>query len=319
MAEAQLDPGSGTAPPKRVLPRWFNFFLFGITCLTTFGVGFLWFGAKSDAEAVVNGLVYMGTVMGILLSHEMGHYLMARRNRVPASLPFFIPIPSVLGPLGTAGAVIVMRGNIRSRNALMEVGAAGPLAGIAVAIPLLLRGLSLSPVIPLPEMGYMEGQSLLYLALKWIAVGHIPEGYDVLLHPMAWAGWLGLLVTMINLMPIGQLDGGHIFYALWGRAHERVSRLFHRGLFLLGIGVMTYHGLGAWNRGIRGEDLAAEAMAGANWIVWGALLLLLFRRRGLGHPPTDDTDLSPRHRAAGIACLIIFALTFTPVPLKLIV
>jgi membrane-associated protease RseP (regulator of RpoE activity) len=316
-----------TAPPSSEprsrrgpkLPWWFNHFLFGITCFTTFGVGFLWFEADDTAGSLVNGLIYMATVMGILLGHEMGHYVMARRNRVPASLPYFLPIPPVLGPLGTAGAVIVMRGRIRSRNALMEVGAAGPLAGIALTIPLLLLGLSLSPVIPIPEMGYLEGQSLLYLLLKRIAVGPIPEGHDVLLHPVAWAGWLGLLVTMINLMPVGQLDGGHIFYALFGDAHAVVSRLFHRGLFLFGLGVMAYHGYGALERGLEGDALVSESMAGLNWIVWGALLLVFFRRRGLSHPPTDDQTLSSGHRAVGIACLVVFVLTFTPVPLKLIV
>ena len=260
------DPaGSGEERPRRRgLPRWFNWFLFATTLFTTWGAGTLYFPERTWGGSFLNGLIYMASLMGILVCHEMGHYAMARRNRVAASLPYFIPVPSKLAPIGTMGAVILMRGRIRSRNALMEVGAAGPLAGMAVAIPVVLIGLYLSPVEPIPEAGFAEGSSILYAALKMIAVGPIPEGRDVILHPMAWAGWIGLLVTMINLLPIGQLDGGHVAYALWGEAHGRISRLFHKGLFLFGIAAMAASAATAWGDGLRGEALWASAMAGSN-------------------------------------------------------
>ncbi len=293
-----------------------NILLFVLTLMTTWLAGF---GGLTFEEAVTNGFIYMASVMGILLSHEMGHYIMGRINRVDVSLPYFIPFP--LPPVGTFGAVIVMRGRITSRNALMEVGAAGPIAGILVAIPILLVGLSLSPVGPPPEGGLMEGQSLLYLLLKRIAVGPIPEGHDVILHPMAWAGWIGLLVTMLNLFPIGQLDGGHIFYALWGKAHIHASRIFHIGLFLLGLSVMGYWTIHAYSRGLEGDAFWTEVLTGTNWLVLGILILIFSgkSKRGLMHPPTDDNHLSPVHRAIGIGCFVLLVLIFTPVPLRAII
>ncbi|MFO8074285.1 MAG: site-2 protease family protein [Polyangia bacterium] len=294
-------------------PRWVNALLLAATLVTTFFGGALFLSARSWSGAVSNGLQFMAALMGILICHEAGHYIMARRNRVDASLPFFIPVPPFLVPIGTLGALILMRDRIRSRNALMDVGAAGPLAGIAVALPVLLVGLARCPVGPIPEGGWMEGQSLLYMAAKWAAVGPIPEGQDVYLDrsPLAWAGWLGLLVTMINLMPIGQLDGGHISYALLGERHRHASRAFHAALFLMGAGVMGYFGLGAWREGLRGEALVAEALVGLNWIFWGGLLWLL-KKRMMRHPPTDDEHLSPGRRATGYLCLALFALTFMP-------
>jgi len=273
--------------------------------------------ARLFAEAAKNGLLYMGSIMSILLCHEMGHYIMARRNRVQASLPYFIPMPFLL--FGTFGAVIVMKGRIRSRDALMEVGAAGPLAGMAVALPVLIIGLSLSPVTPIPEDALIEGQSIIYMLLKRIVVGPIPDGMDVMLHPMAWAGWIGLLVTMLNLLPIGQLDGGHVFYALFGKAHEKVSRLFLVGLFGLGLAVMAYSTATAMQQGLSGEAFWGHVLTGMNWVVLGLMLTIVFGRkkgRGLSHPPTDNDTLSPGRRALGIACLILFVLCFMPVPIR---
>jgi membrane-associated protease RseP (regulator of RpoE activity) len=273
--------------------------------------------ARLFAETAKDGLLYMGSIMLILLCHEMGHYLTARRNRVNASLPYFIPMPFLL--FGTFGAVIVMKSRIRSRNALMEVGASGPLAGAAVALPILAIGLSLSPVTPIPQGALIEGQSLLYMILKRVTVGPIPQGMDVMLHPMAWAGWIGLLVTMLNLLPIGQLDGGHIFFALFGKAHAKASRFFLAGIFLLGLCVMAYSTLSAIRLGLTGDALLARVLTGMNWVVLGLMLLIVFGRkkgRGLSHPPTDDDALSVGHRIAGIACLILFVLCFMPVPIR---
>ncbi len=269
-------------------------------------------------DSATNGLSYMATLMGILLAHEFGHYTMARLNRVDASLPYFIPAPYPM-LLGTFGAVIMMRGRIKSRNALMEVGAAGPLAGMIVAVPALFLGLSLSPVEPIPAQGLMEGQSILYMFIKWVVVGSIPEGHDVILHPIAWAGWVGLLVTMLNLFPIGQLDGGHIFYALFGDIHARVSRLFHRSLFGLGFCVMGYEAWNAVNRGMIGENVFLSSLPGMQWIFLGGLLALFHRKRGFKHPPTDDDTLSPTHRGIGILCIVVFVLIFMPVVLRPII
>ncbi len=264
-------------------------------------------------------------IMAILISHEMGHYLMARRNRIEASLPYFIPLP--IGPIGTMGAIILMRGRIRSRNALMEVGAAGPLAGIIVAVPVLIIGLTLSSVEPLPtshlesRIFYQEGQSLLYLIIKRVLVGPIPEGHDVMLHPMAWAGWVGILVTMLNLFPIGQLDGGHIAYALWGKAHDRISPLFFSGLFVLGLSVIAHGAYYAWQQGLEGEPFWAHVQPGFPWLFLGLLLLIFMGRkkgRGFKHPPTDDDTLSSKHRAVGIACIALFIITFMPIPLRIL-
>ncbi len=293
-----------------------NIFLFIATLCSTWLAGL---GGDTLREAAINGCIYTASVISILLSHEMGHYILARRNRVDASLPYFIPFP--LGLFGTLGAVIVMRGRIRSRNALMEVGAAGPLAGMAVAVPILIVGLTLSEVAPLGNAGILEGQSILYLLLKRIAVGHIPTGHDVYLHPMAWAGWIGLLVTMLNLFPIGQLDGGHIAYALWGNAHARISRLFFRGLFILGLSVIAHEAYYAWQQGLEGEAFWIRAQAGVPWLSLGLLLFIFLGRkkgRGFKHPPTDDVTLSSKHRAVGIACIALFIITFMPIPLRIL-
>jgi membrane-associated protease RseP (regulator of RpoE activity) len=323
----------GLPPPPQKGRLFIHVFLFVMTLFSTWFVGAggfglieLWLTSILGAdvmpyfqEMAANGLVYMASIMGILLSHEMGHYLMARKNRVDASLPYFIPMPFLL--FGTLGAVIVMKGRIRSRNALMEVGAMGPLAGLAVALPVLIVGLSLSEVGPIPEGALLEGQSILYMVLKQLIVGDIPEGYDVMLHPMAWAGWIGLLITMLNLLPIGQLDGGHIFYALFGEAHRKVSRGFLIGLFLLGAGVIVYSTWDAERLALTGYAYWSHIMVGMNWLLLGLLLLVLFGRkkgRGFNHPPTDDNSLSPLHRVMGISCLVIFVVCFMPIPIRIL-
>ena len=319
MSEKTGDQSTGR--PRGKLKPWFNLFLLVTTLFTIWTAGAISFPGSILTESALNGLIYMGSLAAILLFHEMGHYVMARRNNVEVSLPYFIPIPPAISLFGTLGAVIIMKGRIRSRNALMEVGAAGPIAGAVVAALLLIVGLVLSPVEPIPESGLMEGQSLLYMLLKRIAVGKIPQGHDVILHPAAWAGWVGLLVTMLNLIPIGQLDGGHIFYAMWGEAHKTASRLFHAGLFALGVSIVAVSAANAFELGLEGEQLFAEVLPGANWIFLGVVLLLfaLFSKRGLSHPPTDDADLSRAHFAVGVVCVALFVCTFTPVPLRLIV
>jgi membrane-associated protease RseP (regulator of RpoE activity) len=296
---------------------WVHIALLVSTCLTTWLAGF---GGEDLRSAVLSGLQYMGAIMTILLSHEMGHYVAARKRHVPASLPYFIPLP--LGPVGTLGAVISMKGRIKTRDGLMEVGAAGPLCGLLVTLPLLYWGLKLSPVGPLPEGGaILEGNSLIYWTLKRIAVGPIPDGQDVLLHPVAWAGWVGLWLTALNLLPIGQLDGGHVLYALWKNRHSLVSQLVHFALFFFGAGLFAVRWLSARSSGLDFERVILHAQPGLSWMVLSGLLLLMHRlSRGqlLRHPPTDDDELSPGHRIAGLVCVVVFVLTFAPAPLELL-
>jgi membrane-associated protease RseP (regulator of RpoE activity) len=298
-------------------PRWFwNAFLFAGTLLTTFLAGFR--SGNPLVDPLVAGFLYMASVMTILVSHEMGHYLLARRNRVDASLPYFLPVPLPL--VGTLGAVIVMKGRIRSRDALMEVGAAGPIAGVIVAIPVLIIGLRLSPVLPLSPPAILEGQSLLYMLLKWVAAGPIPPGHDVFLHPVAWAGWVGLLLTMINLLPVGQLDGGHVMYALFGPRHGSISRVVIIAIIALGVLVIGHGAWLAWSRGLTGEPFWMAVASRNNWFVWGVLLYLVFGRgRRAAHPPTDDDRLGAGHRAIGFACVLLFFVTFSPVPLQFLI
>ena len=265
---------------------------------------------------LASGWSYAIPLLSILLCHEFGHYLMARRHRVAATLPMFIPVP--FPPFGTLGAVIKMRDRIATRDALLDIGAAGPLAGIIVAIPITFIGLRLSPVLPNPPTGEwaQEGTSVLYGLLKYVAKGTIAGDHDVLLHPMAKAGWVGMFVTMINLIPYGQLDGGHVAYALLHHVHDRVARWILAALVALGIGTGLYWGraLTAMNR-----DPWVFGMGytqGFNWFVFAFLVWFMHRGTNGLHPPTDDGLLSPRRRIVAIATLALFVVLFMPVPLR---
>jgi hypothetical protein len=290
--------------------------LFVLTFLSTTYVG-----AQNSGDAAASfwaGLHYSVPLMSILLCHELGHYIAARIHRVPASPPFFVPMP--LPPLGTMGAVILMSGRIGRRNALLDIGAAGPLAGMAVALPVLIYGISTSPVGPLPDGGYLaEGHSLLYLTLLRLLKGPIPDGHDIQLSLTAFAGWAGLLVTMINLIPAGQLDGGHVAYALFGERQQRYSRRVRAALLPIAIVVSLVYGLQAFAEGARGESLAQGFAPGAHWALWWLLLRFIVGRgsRGMGeHPPTDDDLLSPRRRILAWATLALFVALFMPAWLR---
>jgi len=260
---------------------------------------------------LARGWVFSFPLMAILLAHEFGHFFAGKYHRVDVSPPYFIPIPFFL--LGTLGAVIQIRERIRSRNALLDIGAAGPLAGMAVALPVIAYGLATSPVQPLPEGPYiLEGHSLLYLGLLNTLQGPIPDGYDIMLSPTALAGWAGLLVTMINLLPFGQLDGGHIAYALLGPRQNQVSRYVLRLLPLLAIVVSAAYGIPSYLDGLRGDALIGDATAGSHWLVWAFVLWLLTRATGPGHPPTEGGPLSPRRRVVGWLTLFLFVLLFMP-------
>lgn len=281
------------ANPSRA---WINLLLFGITVFTT-----LYAGHDPD-EGLFSGIPYAFTLLVILGTHEFGHYFAARHHKADVTLPYFIPMLPEISLLGTLGAVIQMRSPIRDRKQLLDIGVAGPLAGLAIAIPLLVYGLVLSPVEPLkpaetlqPDEGYLlEGNSLLYLGLKYAVKGEVlpRNGQDVNLHPIAWAGWVGIMVTFLNLLPMGQLDGGHVLYALIGRRAWPIARLVALAMLVMGV------------------------VAWTGWLIW-AVLPLLF---GLRHPPplNDHTPLDTRRKWVGALVLLIFVLVFTPVPLTMV-
>lgn len=234
------------------------------------------------------------SLLGILLTHELGHYFTARHYGVAVTLPYLIPMP--LSLFGTMGAVIRMKDIPPDRRAMLRIGAAGPLAGLILAIPITLIGLATSTVGPLPSGGgyMMEGNSLLYAALKIVTFGRfLPSGgEDVLLNGMALAGWAGLLVTSFNLMPAGQLDGGHVAYSLFGSQ----SRYVTWGVLLL----LVVLGATVWS----------------GWFLWAGLIFLLARREV---PPMNDvTRLGAAEKAIAIGILILFIIAFTPLPLRIV-
>lgn len=237
---------------------------------------------------IYRGIPFSFTLMAILLTHEMGHYITSRYYGVRASLPYFIPAPPYPFVIGTFGAFISMRSPILRRGPLLEIGAMGPIAGFVVAVVAVVVGLQHSTVQPADSLQGMKlGSPLLLQGLSALLVNAPPAGHDLLLHPIAFAGWIGLFVTALNLLPIGQLDGGHITYALFGRRHRTVSIV---AVLALGI-------LGLWWPG---------------WLVWGVLGAII----GLRHPPVIDQELplNRRQRVIAWTSVVIFVLTFTPVP-----
>lgn len=296
-----------------------NLLLFLLTLLSVFHAGALYAVRLPEhptwleqLQALPLGWSFAVSLLSILLVHEFGHFIAARLHGVDASLPFFIPFP-FLSPMGTMGAVISMRGRIRSRNALLDIGASGPLAGLAVAIPVLIIGLAHSEVGPMAEHGAIEGQSLLYLLIKRVVLGPIPEGHDVLLGPVAFAGWGGLLVTSLNLIPIAQLDGGHIAYALFGLRQNRFARVLH--LSLLGmfafnlirfsLPIVKAH---AWG------ELGGAVGNSMSWLIWFLLLGGLMRVGGRDHPPVEAGELSPVRKGIAVFSLLLFVALFMPTP-----
>ncbi len=261
-----------------MLRSWrLNVLLFVLTCASTW---------------LVAGTAFAVSIMGILVFHEMGHYIQARRYRVPATLPYFLPMP--ISPFGTMGAVIRMDNVGADRKALFDIGVSGPIAGLVVAIPVTMWGLARSQVIATQDLqgvGLQLGDSLLFMGLARIVVGVVPEGSDILLHPAAFAGWAGLFITALNLLPVGQLDGGHVVYALLGRRSYWVSVAAAIGFGLIALFVSRL------------------------WTLMVILVLLM----GLRHPPTaDDTVALGRTRIiVGILAMVFFLLSFTPDPMKL--
>jgi membrane-associated protease RseP (regulator of RpoE activity) len=274
----------------------------------------------------VGGPAYSATLMSILVAHEMGHYLMARYHGVPASLPFFIPIP--LPPIGTMGAVISMRTDQATRNQLMDIGAAGPICGFIAAVPAMIIGVKLSPLVRI-EPGTVNGflgDSALSWAITKLFGPEQPEGYDLLAHPVLMAAWAGFVVTSINLLPIGQLDGGHVLFA-WTPERSTIwfRRAFRIMVALTIVGALV-HAPALVNE-IGGDpgkhDVVPKVLLDLTrplhrWFTFGFILItLLARWTGLRHPPVHDPDrpLTPLRRATAIACLVVFLLTFMPNPM----
>jgi membrane-associated protease RseP (regulator of RpoE activity) len=238
------------------------------------------------------GAPYATAILLILGAHELGHYFAARRHKISVTLPYFIPAPFI-SPIGTFGAFIQLREPMRNRKVLLDVGAAGPLSGLIFAIPILFIGLATSTVGVITPGGMLEGNSLLYALAKIITFGRfLPDGVmDVYVNQLAWAGWTGLLVTALNLIPIGQLDGGHILYSLIG---ERARMLYFP---VLGLMVLLV--------------LVTDA-----WFFW--LILLLLFGRVYATPLDMITKLDSRRRGIALLGLVVFAVTFVPVPFSVI-
>src|SRR6266404_4135928 len=273
-----------------------NIVLFLLTVLSTIVAGsqaFFAFNPFVEPRRLLEGVPFAFTLLAILGTHEFGHYFTARAYGASVSLPYFIPAPPPF-LFGTLGAIIRMRSPARDRNSLFDIAAAGPLAGLVVALPALWIGLGWSKVAALPEGGSVVfGDSLLLRFMTWLAFGPLPPGHDVFVHPVALAGWVGLFVTALNLIPVGQLDGGRIAYALFGARHRQVSIATFVGLLALGT--------------ITGS---------ANWFVWAFLLFFVM---GFQHqPPLDDVSpLSPGRYAIGFLCLILLILLVPPVPVAI--
>lgn len=304
---------------------WVNAVLFILTIFSVMLTGALFTPTETlpttlgeGLRFVLSGWPFAAAMLSILAAHEFGHYLAGRYHKTDVTLPYFIPFP--FSYFGTMGAFIQLKEPPKNRRTLLDIGIAGPLAGLVVAIPVLILGLALSPVQPipsvLPEGQIFEGNSILYLLLKYLVHGQLlPQpadysglqpaiywlryfftgaplptgGYDVSLHPVAWAGWAGLLVTALNLIPAGQLDGGHILYVLLGGKRMRSILPFILGaLVLLGL---------VWN----------------GWWLWAFIIFVLGRMHA--DPLDQITTLDARRKAVAILGIIVFILVFTPVPL----
>jgi membrane-associated protease RseP (regulator of RpoE activity) len=290
-------------PPPTPQRIWLHVLLFAATLVSTTLVGGLAFGdlpAGFQPRSLLHllfhpavlraGLAFSIPLLAILLTHEMGHYIACRHHRLDATLPFFIPVPF---GIGTFGAFIRIRTPLLTKRELFDVGASGPIAGFVASLPVLVAGIALShPVALPPKAGVLIfGEPLAFMAVRWLVHPGIPPGGDLLLHPMGFAAWFGLLVTALNLLPFGQLDGGHISYALFGRWQRRIAWPLLAVLVALGF---------LW----------------PGWWVWAVIALLLRVR----HPwiPDEATPLDPRRRLLAWLCIALFVVCFTPDPIKIL-
>lgn len=292
-----LVPEESPPEPLRRYPGWkLNLALFLLTVLTTMVAGAMQQGVNPLATPwrIYQGIPFSFTLLLILGAHETAHFLASRYHHLEVSLPYFLPAPPYPFIVGTFGAFIRIRSPIRDKRALLDVGCAGPLTGVAVALPVLYWGLAHSQVRVFPPgqmVGLILGEPLFFKLLSWLVFGSLPQEAVVVMHPVAFAGWIGLLVTALNLLPVGQLDGGHVVYALFPRQHRLIS--WGCLALLLFLGVVVWHG----------------------WLVWSALLLLL----GVRHPAPMDVwlPLDRRRRLLGVATILVFVMSFTPMPFSL--
>jgi membrane-associated protease RseP (regulator of RpoE activity) len=284
---------------------WLHALLFVLTIATTTLVGAdQYAGFLADFRrsgpismpvlaVLLRGFWYSATILAILGCHELGHYLACRYYDVDASLPFFLPVP--ISITGTLGAFIRIREPIPQKRMLFDIGIAGPIAGFLVAVPALFIGVSLSHVVRLPPdfVGLELGEPLLFKLASWLLWGSIPTGYSLNLHPMAFAAWFGLLATALNLFPIGQLDGGHISYAVLGPRSTNVTFL------MLAVAmVLTFFS--------------------ASWIVWTGLMMVMLFMFGPRHPRVFDEEvpLDRTRLLLALFALAMFVLCFTPAPIQ---
>lgn len=299
--KAAIGPGHVTeedGEQESSFSRWkLPLALFLLTVFTT-----LWAGAyqayngtirgpvaflSEHPEMLWNGIPFAATLLFILVMHELGHFVLSKIHRVPASLPLFIPGPPHF--IGTFGAIIRIRGPILNRRALFDIGVAGPLAGFVVALFALIVGLQLSTVVDRTgSFGLQLGEPLLLKFMAWLIIGSLPPQADVVLHPIAFAAWFGLFVTSLNLIPIGQLDGGHVAYALWGKRQWTMA--FAVVPILIVLGFVGWPG----------------------WFIWAFMAGIW----GLGHPPVMDphVPLGRGRTIVGWIAFAVFVLTFAPVP-----
>ena len=294
-------------PPAGELPRawespsprriFLHLALFLATVATTMVAGAFQSGVNlfQYPWMVYKGIPFSLSIIAILAAHEMGHYLMSRRHRLNVSLPYFLPGLPFPPPLpGTFGALIRIRSPILDKRALLDVGCSGPLIGVLVGLPVLVVGLKLSRIVSLPAgagESIVLGEPLLFKLVCWLILGPLGPNDHVFLHPVAFAGWLGLLITALNLLPVGQLDGGHVIYALFPNWHRRIS-IACLGMLVV-LGVLTWPG----------------------WLVWAVLMTVL----GFRHPPPyyDWIPLDRRRQVLGVVSILVFLLTFSPTPINL--
>lgn len=271
----------------RKLP-FVHIILFLITLFCTLIAGTLQQGISplEHPWLIWKGIPFSFTLLLILGTHEFGHYFISRKHHIDVTLPYFIPAPSFIG---TFGAFIKMKSPIMDRRILLDVGAAGPLAGMCVSVPVLLVGLYLSEIrYETVETGFSLGSSILFYLMSWIVHGFMPDNTNLILHPIAFSGWIGLLVTCLNLLPVGQLDGGHVAYAIIGPKQRVVAKVVLIVLVILGVT--------SWN----------------GWLVWAGILFIM----GINHPPViyEWIPLDKKRKVIGWITISVFVMTFTPVP-----
>jgi membrane-associated protease RseP (regulator of RpoE activity) len=246
-------------------------------------------------HAVPGGLTYAVPLLLILGAHEFGHYAYCRIHQVDATLPYFLPFPIAI--TGTLGAVIRIKEAFPSKRALFDIGVAGPIAGFVALLPFLWWGITLSGVVKLPEDAeniIYFGEPLLLKAVAWLHFGPLPDGFDIVLHPMGFAAWFGMLATALNLLPFGQLDGGHIAYAVFGRRAAAISAV------TLVTAVLLF------------------ALESSSWFFVALMMVAMAFLLGLRHPRIidEDTPLDARRVIVAIVALVIFVICFTPVPIE---